>query len=64
MADQDGCDYCLNPENGMTLSPQMPRPDALALYLRLQGEGYLPTLCENRAGRCRVCYAEKQRIGG
>ena len=64
MADHHECEFCANPENGMIRSTPCSRREALSLYLGLQRSGFLPTMCENEAGLCRVCYSEQQRSGG
>ncbi|HJW24637.1 MAG TPA: hypothetical protein VJ576_07045 [Rhodocyclaceae bacterium] len=64
MADHNDCecDWCTNPANGAVRSQPLSRPQALSLYIRLQRQGFLPSMCEDRAGRCRVCYGQKNRL--
>lgn len=63
MANQDECDYCLNPANRIVRSPLYPRADALNLYVRLQSRGFLPSMCENHGGGYRVCFQDENRSG-
>lgn len=64
MADCSDCADCFDPERGVIRSSLIPsRSEALSLYIRLQGQGFLPAMCQNSAGTYRVCYAEKDRIG-
>lgn len=62
MAGQNECEYCINPCNGVVRSPLLVRSEALCLYVHLQNQGRLPSMCEDYAGTYRVCYVEKQRV--
>lgn len=64
MVHHDDCDDCANPAKGFVRSPLLPRWQALSLYVRLQRQGYLPSMCERESGQCRVCYRESQRLEG
>lgn len=64
MADPNECGDCFDPGKGIVRSPLLPsRSEALSLYIRLQGQGFLPAMCQNSTGTYRVCYAEKERMG-
>lgn len=59
MGNHDQCDTCADPASGMVSSPLLLRSEAVALYFRLASQGQFPSMCEQRNGTFRVCYAEQ-----
>ena len=59
---QDECADCLDPAGNTTRGPLLARSQALSLYLELQRQGLMPTMCENEAGQFRVCYVNRRHF--
>jgi hypothetical protein len=55
------CKSCFSADVTVLNSQSYLRPEAFSDYIRLQQQGFQPTMCEDTVGKFRVCYSERQK---